>query len=410
MFFQLLYIHLFRPFLKYSPQHSPLPSNVSPRKLCTTAAQMISKLLRLYKRSHGLRQICNIAVYITQNACTIHLLNLPDKNAKRDITHGVKHLEEIAESWLCARRTLSILSVLSKKWNVELPEEAEQVLKRCEEKFGPFTPDFHTSPRPGPTRLSQLHRQSLSPPEINPNQVMLQAPILQTSAPQPPNLFSTAAMPTTSVAAPGSLPPPNTAQDFHNYPISTLQAAQTPQTTTNTPGAMGSRHSIDSVTAEATPRSRASPSDMFGGVDQLLRTSNAADNGQDWWLRDQSQLALGFDNWADAAGWFATSAPGMMDRTSPTSMPMGMGSAMSPELKGVGVNGSAMGGGVTMGESMRSALSAMESANSASAAGGMGKANTGHLNGGSNGLGPGNFNGLGGSNTILGYDESNWYS
>jgi hypothetical protein len=111
MFFQLLYIHLFRPFLKYNPNNSPLPAHVSPRKLCTQAAAMISKLLRLYKRSHGLRQICNICVYIAHSACTIHLLNLPEKNAKRDIIHGVKHLEEIAEGWLCARRTLGILSV-----------------------------------------------------------------------------------------------------------------------------------------------------------------------------------------------------------------------------------------------------------------------------------------------------------
>jgi hypothetical protein len=51
MFFQLLFIHLFRPFLKYTQGSSPLPPNVSPRKLCTQAAQMISKLMRLYKRS-----------------------------------------------------------------------------------------------------------------------------------------------------------------------------------------------------------------------------------------------------------------------------------------------------------------------------------------------------------------------
>lgn len=35
---------------------------------------------------------------------------------------------------------------------------------------------------------------------------------------------------------------------------------------------------------------------MFGGVDALLRESQ--DN---WWLRDQSQLALGFDNWGMSA-------------------------------------------------------------------------------------------------------------
>jgi hypothetical protein len=33
---------------------------------------------------------------------------------------------------------------------------------------------------------------------------------------------------------------------------------------------------------------------MFGGVDSLVEES------QDWWLKDQSALALGFDNWIDA--------------------------------------------------------------------------------------------------------------
>lgn len=55
MFFQLLFIHLFRPFLKYTAATSPLPRTVSPRKLCTAAAATISKLMRLYKRSYGLR-------------------------------------------------------------------------------------------------------------------------------------------------------------------------------------------------------------------------------------------------------------------------------------------------------------------------------------------------------------------
>src|ERR1700712_2850318 len=141
MFFQLLYIHLFRPFLRYSQETSPLPANVSPRRLCSQAAQAISKLLRLYKRSHGLRQICNIAVYILHTACTIHLLNLPDKNAKRDIIHGIKHLEEMAEGWLCARRTLGILSVLSRKWNVELPSDASEVLSRTDAKYGAWGVD-----------------------------------------------------------------------------------------------------------------------------------------------------------------------------------------------------------------------------------------------------------------------------
>ncbi|KAH7035395.1 fungal-specific transcription factor domain-containing protein, partial [Microdochium trichocladiopsis] len=147
MFFHLQYIHLFRPFLRYAPNASPLPSHVSPRRMCTANAGAISKLMRLYKKTYNLRQICNIAVYMLHSACTIHLLNLPEKTAKRDIVHGVKHLEEIAEDWLCGRRTLSIISVLARKWNCELPEEAAQVLQRTDERWGFFSTSDVPSPR-----------------------------------------------------------------------------------------------------------------------------------------------------------------------------------------------------------------------------------------------------------------------
>ncbi|GAW18221.1 hypothetical protein ANO14919_076950 [Xylariales sp. No.14919] len=147
MFFHLQYIHLFRPFLRYAPKASPLPPHVSPRRICTANAGAISKLMRLYKKIYNLRQICNIAVYMLHSACTIHLLNLPEKAARRDIIHGVKHLEEIAEDWLCGRRALSIISVLSRKWRVELPDEAAQVLQRTDERWGTFNTSDVPSPR-----------------------------------------------------------------------------------------------------------------------------------------------------------------------------------------------------------------------------------------------------------------------
>ncbi|KAL7915680.1 hypothetical protein GGI35DRAFT_3808 [Trichoderma velutinum] len=145
-FYHLQYIHLFRPFLKYAPASSPLPSHISPRRICTANAGAISKLMRLYKKSWNLRQICNIAVYMIHSACTIHLLNLPEKTAKRDLTHGLRHLEEIAEDWLCARRTLSIISVLARKWKCELPEDADMILKRTDERFEYYSTSEVPSP------------------------------------------------------------------------------------------------------------------------------------------------------------------------------------------------------------------------------------------------------------------------
>lgn len=36
-----------------------------------------------------------------------------------------------------------------------------------------------------------------------------------------------------------------------------------------------------------------SPNTLFGGIDALVES-------QDWWLRDQASLAIGFENWMSA--------------------------------------------------------------------------------------------------------------
>ncbi|KAF2121510.1 pathway-specific nitrogen regulator [Lophiotrema nucula] len=305
MFFQLLYIHLFRPFLKYNQATSPLPAHVSPRKLCTQAAAMISKLLRLYKRSHGLRQICNVAVYIAHTACTIHLLNLPEKTARRDIIHGVKHLEEIAEGWLCARRTLRILSVLAKKWKVEMPEEAATVLARTDQKFGAYS-DANTS------------KAAIQPPQTpdqTQRQEMTMSPAMQSYSmniegtgttffdqhgnPVPSSSASLASSDTLRhLSEPRSLPP----NDSSSFAMP--RAQRHPSENVQTPSSVSgpNRGSIDS-NANTTGNS---PSQLFGGVEALIR------EGQDWWLRDQSQLAMGFDNWNFAAediAWLNGTSP-----------------------------------------------------------------------------------------------------
>lgn len=337
MFFQLLYIHLFRPFLKYNQQTSPLPTHVSPRKLCTQAAAMISKLLRLYKRSHGLRQICNIAVYIAHSACTIHLLNLPEKNAKRDIIHGVKHLEEIAEGWLCARRTLGILSVLAKRWKVELPEEAVTVLARTDAKFGPWG-DVST-PKPAVLSPDQVLDEQQSPTQSSP---ALQ-PYSMSVSNAPTTFFDKHGNPIGSLTSEAlhrasearSLPP----NDAHTLAYPRVQRHPPDTLNPSTPASTAARQSIDGTTSTTGN----SPSQFYGGVDQLMRDS------QDWWLRDQSQLAMGFDNWNfspdDIASWFAGNQAGIGSPSQTN------GFAASPATNGAaaGINGNANANGAVNG-------------------------------------------------------------
>lgn len=305
MFFHLLYIHLFRPFLKYNPSTSPLPSHVSPRKVCIQAASAISKLMRLYKRTYGLRQICNLAVYIVHSACTIHLLNLPEKDSKRDIVHGVKNLEEIAEDWLCARRTLSILSVLARKWQSELPEEAQAVLARTDAKYGFFSTSDVPSPKPDslahsppPVASSPLSLQqtSMSPDterRQNPLMESLYSYALPVSSNPPPNGDRNVAPTVPSqmhvqlrMGGPSSAP--NTSRPMSMpgpYSTSTPTSHSDSQ---HTPAPLTT--SDDPASISAPMNNRASPSMLFGGVEMLVES-------QDSWLRDQANLPVGFDNW-----------------------------------------------------------------------------------------------------------------
>jgi hypothetical protein len=358
MFFQLLYIHLFRPFLKYTQATSPLPGHVSPRKLCTQAAGMISKLMRLYKRSHGLRQIVNFAIYVVHSACTIHLLNLPDKTAKRDIIHGVKHLEEMAEGWLVARRTLSVLSMQARKWKVDLPEEAAAVLAKTDAKFGTVgSPTVVPSPQlpvPLPNMIATSHSQlpSQTPQQLNWQQAD-DAFMAQPQMYGMGNVMNVDGMEAMS----NGFPPPSaptsrfssqTQTPYSMSPVSQDFSPQSNMTTprnvmkrTNTGQSIPQQHqhqaqasrgqmqppqlplqqqaqqsqqslqqprsiaplrrssSIRSAQQPITTRPSAASltGDMFGGVEALLR------EGQEWWMKDQSHdLASGFGNWNGSGG------------------------------------------------------------------------------------------------------------
>lgn len=69
-------------------------------------------------------------------ASSVHLLNLPERGARRDLVHGLGHAEEMAEKWLCARRTLRILNISANEWHVQLPSEAAGIFERTYAKWG----------------------------------------------------------------------------------------------------------------------------------------------------------------------------------------------------------------------------------------------------------------------------------
>jgi hypothetical protein len=314
MFNQLLLIHLYRPFLKYTKTNTPLPSHVSPRKICIQAASAISKLMRMYKRTYGLKQICNIVVYIAHTACTIHLLNLPEKNAQRDVIHGLRNLEEMAECWLCARRTLRILDISANKWQVELPAEASALFERARTKWGSWgswdqatSPSTSTdSPIAHATLQSSVTSPGRSSPSANPMPPAQRTEPLPPSplpmmgvsmGPQyPPTATIATSMPPVQAARhqPGSRPdfaPPEptylrpTSQVHYQMPLASSDPSTHPSA-----NAWYDTSSAPIAPQNTTPGSTASPSG-FGGTENLVEQS------QDWWSRNSAALGLGMENW-----------------------------------------------------------------------------------------------------------------
>lgn len=318
MFFQLLLIHLYRPFLKYNKSTSPLPQHVSPRKLCTQAAAAISKLLRLYKRTYGLKQICNIAVYIAHTALTIHLLNIPEKNAQRDVIHGLKHLEEMGEFWLCARRTLRILDISANKWQIQLPREAVIIFEQTHARWGSWG-SWDQAASPSTTEESPpvvdaqplFSTANLSPTPVQALGNHVANPIIQPS-PIVAGPVSSQFPPTHS--APLSVSDMRSAQRSLSAQLARNESRQPEPTylrpvSTNYNVAHSGQIAPQEAwynTNEAHLRSFAAANNMSAAsAASPLTTFDASENlveeSQDWWARDVNSLHLGAEDWTQ--GW-----------------------------------------------------------------------------------------------------------
>lgn len=256
--------------------------------------------MRLYKKLYNVRQICNIAVYMLHSACTIHLLNLPEKTARRDIIHGVKHLEEIAEDWLCARRTLSILSVLARKWNCELPDEASGVLKRTDEKYG----HLGTAEVPSPNAPLQF---TPSPPAFPHSPIQTdngeRKPLVNQLATRMGQEAS-ATLSATLLSTVGPIPP----ESLQNLDMPSLMAAET--NNGNLPFTQNSPWAVTDMGQPPMPcyypaytslgqPSASGPTATSSSTGTRHHTPNTPYtlDGKDWFLKDSVNLQQNFESW-----------------------------------------------------------------------------------------------------------------
>ena len=277
----------------------------------------------MYKRTYGFQRIPNVVVYIAHTACTIHLLNLPEKNAQRDIIHGLRNLEEMGGSWLCARRTLRILDISANKWQVQLPQEASMIFERTHVKWGswgswdqPTSPSTNSDESPSATtpqraaatqsRLSVSGPHPQAPPQDNPSTQVPQAPVTSmTPQYQPGSSTHTAvsAMREARRSISVQLQKPDSnflPEPTYLRPVSHVyQSVQAMPLTQHDAWYNANENQFQTMDAEQTSPSTANASSLnaFDG------STNFVEESQDWWSRNSGALGFGMANWDE--GWGA---------------------------------------------------------------------------------------------------------
>ncbi|KAF3895922.1 hypothetical protein GTR04_1712 [Trichophyton interdigitale] len=224
--------------------------------------------------------------------CTVQALAL-----MRDIAHGLKHLEEIAESWLCARRTLRILDLLSKRWKVELPEEALSVIERSRARFG-STSSWEQMQSPSSSGASPKLHDRVQAPE-QPTHPPTHEPAKSSTASA---VMNTQATPHTSTY---SAPVQISQEDVTQHQSSSTEQLPAEHEMPSKSNGSSGKQKLSTVPQ---PRMNTTPSlgnDIPMGLPQsptFIDSDKLLQASQNWWLKDQNALALGMDNWSSSWG------------------------------------------------------------------------------------------------------------
>lgn len=154
MYYHFAILLLFRPLIKLRI----IGSTVSPREVCTQAADAIQGLLHSYSQLYTLRRTPSFVPYFVLTSSIMHLAiaasssplpsgldgyagqklapaKLGDKVTK-SINQGIEDLTEMAPCHHFAEQALNILRYLAKKWNIEVDVDVADRLRREKEDEG----------------------------------------------------------------------------------------------------------------------------------------------------------------------------------------------------------------------------------------------------------------------------------
>jgi len=141
MYYHFAILLLFRPFIKLSL----IGSSVSPRDVCSQAADAISALVNSYSKLYTLQRTPSFVPYFVLTAAITHLIDLghskssgPDK-----FLQGIQDLDVMTSCHGFAYRSRDILRYLAHNWGIKVTEDDNMDFK-----------DLKTLCRPSTTSLN----------------------------------------------------------------------------------------------------------------------------------------------------------------------------------------------------------------------------------------------------------------
>ncbi len=171
MYYHFAILLLFRPLIKLRI----IGSKVSPRDVCSQAADAIQNLLKSYSQLYTLRRTPSFVPYFVLTSTIMHLAigatkvssalngaastgtDAMGESAKINphvsdsLTQGIADLAEMAPCHHFAEQALNILRYLAKKWNIDVeisgsnksvPDDYEKLLKPYTSSLNFFAPNF----------------------------------------------------------------------------------------------------------------------------------------------------------------------------------------------------------------------------------------------------------------------------
>jgi hypothetical protein len=134
MYYHFAILLLFRPFIHLRF----LESRVSPRDVCSQAADAILTLVRSYDQLYTLKRTPSFVPYIVLASCIIHLIGTSNSNpALNSFRQGVRDLTDMSVCHGFAKRGLYVLRWFADHWEMgnalgeDVPMSAEEIKELC---------------------------------------------------------------------------------------------------------------------------------------------------------------------------------------------------------------------------------------------------------------------------------------